>query len=151
MPMYVSRHGFAKERRIRCQENLFWREDLIYFVVQIEQLHARASSVARLLCLIRFRPSTYPCDSHPASPPAISFALSCFHSSPLCQRANPTTFIAFFSIPAMVNFCNGLRTPKPDSSLPLTLREGVAQSGRIPILALTASFHFVTLTFNLCG
>jgi hypothetical protein len=70
---------------------------------------------------------------------------------PLTPQAKPTTFTAFFSIPAMVNLCNGLRTPKPDSSLPITLREGVAQSGRIPVLALTASFHFVTLTFNLCG
>jgi hypothetical protein len=37
------------------------------------------------------------------------------------------------------------------STHPLTLQEGIAQSGRIPVLALTVSFHFVTLTSNLCG
>ena len=113
----------------------FGPEDLIYFAVQIDHLCARALARTRVVAIQRH--------DFPRARPQSSFALSCFHSSPLCQRANPTTFIAFFSIPAMVNFCNGLRTPKPDSSLPLTLREGVAKSGRIPILALTASFHFV--------
>jgi hypothetical protein len=101
----------------------FGAEDLIYFAVQIEQLRERASTVARLLCLIRFRPSTYLCDSHPACLSSIfacSFMLPFLaFAPPLTPQAKPTTFMAFFSIPAVMNLRKGFRTPKPDSCLAL--------------------------------
>jgi len=77
MRMDVSRRGFAPKRQIRCQEDLFYAEDIIYFAVQIDQLRARALARCNT---VRYAPlptvHPYPCGSNPtarfsACPPSI--------------------------------------------------------------------------------
>jgi hypothetical protein len=87
--MDVSRRGFAPKRQIRCQENLFWREDLIYFSVQIGQIRARGSPVARLLgaldCVLSTHTRVVAIQRHDFRVPALNLRLL-FHTSipPLC-------------------------------------------------------------------
>ena len=82
--MDVSRHGFAPKRQIRYQEDLFWREDLIYLAVQIEQLRARTSpgcTTAMSDPLPAFHvPRVVPIQRHDFLVPALSLHLL-FHVS----------------------------------------------------------------------
>jgi hypothetical protein len=101
--MDVSRHGFAPKRQIRCQENLFClEEDLISFAVQIEQFLARLDRCKTAMSDPLPAVHPYPCGSilwHDFRVPAPNLRLL-FHA--LILQANPTTFIAFFSIPALL-------------------------------------------------
>ena len=78
MRMDVSRHGFAPKRLIQCQENLFWREDLVYFAAEIEQLRARALARTRVVAIQRH---DFRVPSHTSIPPLCADELTAQPSS----------------------------------------------------------------------